>query len=78
MKLQVYEATTKKEEIVRLKLEDDGDGNITLCAVSGEGNVVYCGALLRFKSNGTILRLAAVSDEIGFALDDGRIKFEDY
>ena len=25
MKLQVYEATTKKEEIVRLKLEDDGD-----------------------------------------------------
>ena len=78
MKLQVYEpTTTKKEVIVRLKLGADGN-DVTVIAVDEDGDRVDAGTLLTFKSNGTILRMHYVSDELGFAVDDkGRIEFED-
>jgi hypothetical protein len=78
MKLQVYENPTKKDPVVRLKLEDGGDGEINLYAVDEEGEGVDCGLLLRFKSNGKILRMASVNSDLGFALDDDEhIEFED-
>jgi hypothetical protein len=77
MKLQVYEATAKKEEIVRLKLSDDGNGDIDLFAVDEGGYRVPYGWLLTLKTNGMLLRHRAVSNKLGFDLDcDGCIKFE--
>ena len=78
MKLQVYDAPTKKDALVRLKLQDAGDGEITLLAVDEDGNEVNCGMLLRFRPDGTILRMANVNADLGFVLDDDEyIKFED-
>jgi hypothetical protein len=78
MKLQVYGVPAEKEEIVRLKLIDNDWDDIRLYAVDEDGGQVDGGWLLKFKSNGTILRVPRVSDKLGFVLDArGRIEFED-
>jgi hypothetical protein len=56
--------------VVNLRLIKQFDV-ITLCCVSAHGMVLDGGTLLAINTDGTISRGVAVSDKLGFKLDNG-------
>lgn len=71
MKLEVYnENQMDVVDPVRLKLEQDSDGEIVVMAVDKDGDRVYRGSLLRFKPDGSVIRPRGVDPKLGFKLDD--------
>ena len=77
MKLEIYheEKETVVEEPVRLALEADGNGGVTLIAVDKDGEIVDAGNLIKICKDGTFYREGSVNETLGFKLDkDGRIR----
>lgn len=63
------------DTLVRLRLNDDEDGDITVLAVDSDGDEIC--RLVCFKKNGKISLCTGVSDNLGFKLDsDQSIKTE--
>lgn len=72
MKLKIY----KKEEnkAIKVKLQQDVKGNITLSVVDDEGNTKAYGYLLKITNKGTLQLFKSISKKFGFQLDNqGRI-----
>jgi len=78
MKLKVYEEVlepVKKEEKLYLRLVEKSDSVLLVACDKETGNTVSRGNLLEIYSNGSVERLAHVSDDLGFNLDtDGRLR----
>lgn len=76
MELEVFNKEDEKEDKkVRLKLEDDGCGEIDLQVVDENGDNIT--TLLTVQEDGTIKRHGSVDDDLGFELDSkDRVKFD--
>ena len=73
MKLTIYKET-EKDDIVRLTLSQDRDGNVILKVVDKYGNSIHGGYILAITPAGIIITFPEVSDEYGFKTDSkGRV-----
>jgi len=73
MKLEIFGDPSR--EVVRLRLVEDDDGEVSVCAVRANGECVDYGVLLSFAEDGRMRREVRISPDLGFDLDDyGRIK----
>ena len=78
MKLEIYKPKKeeKKEQIVRLALEKQGD-TVVVAVVDEDGEYNGAGNLIGFRPDGTIERYMYVGKQFGFQLDDReRVKLE--
>ena len=71
MKFNVFsESREEKEKEVNLMLRNNYDGTVNVIAVDDSGDRLDGGTLITFMTNGRILLLADVNEDLGFALDD--------
>lgn len=78
MILKVWEDNRTEEQIVYLRLFNDGTGNVYLKAVNEDGKPLRNGCILRISEHGTLSRLSTLRIP-GFqtTVDDEAICLED-
>ena len=77
MELKIYEEKEKKVS-VRLCLKGAGDGEVKVCCVDEDGEIIDAGNVLVFQSDGRIRMCGGVNDDVGFKLSDRCVKIVGY
>lgn len=78
MKFEIYDENNNKEEVVILKIEQDGVENGRVIAVDESGVRITQGYLLDFTKDGQIQLCRDVNPNLGFKLDkQGKIMLVD-
>jgi maltose-binding protein MalE len=79
VKIEVFDnEQVKTEQVLRLKLKEDTNGDVDLIAVDEHGAIVSGGVLLTIRPRGTVKRQRGVSDNLGLQIGfDGKIVEDD-